>query len=157
MRAVLSSLKWTAFTATLPVPSVASVKPNGASPLPPLSVLMAVRRSVTWTTLTIVLPELTVASVKTSENVAVTDLAAVIVTTHEGEVPLQAPPHCLNVAPLAVEAVSVTMVPELKLAEQLNEQRIPSGLLATVPLAEPRAATVRVKAAGGVFAVAWLE
>src|SRR5947199_3137551 len=141
----------------LPALSVASVKLYGPSPWPALSVLMAVRRSVTWTTLTIALPGLTVASMKTSENVAVTDLAAVIVTTHEGEVPLQAPPHCLNVAPLAVEAVSVTMVPELKLAEQLNEQRIPSGLLATVPLPEPRAATVRAKEPGGVFAVVWLE
>src|SRR3989441_7761898 len=67
----------------LPALSVASVKLYGPSPLPPLSVLTAVRRSVTWTALTIVLPGLTVASVKTSENVAVTDLAAVMVTRSE--------------------------------------------------------------------------
>src|SRR5438445_476647 len=118
----------------LPALSVASVKLYGPSPLPPLSVLTAVRRSVTWTALTIVLPGLTVASVKTSENVAVTDLAAVMVTAQEGEVPLQAPPHCLKVAPLAGETVSVTMVPELKLAAQLDGQSIPPELLATVPL-----------------------
>src|SRR5437667_153981 len=155
--AVLSSLKWVPFTAMLPALSVASVKLYGPSPLPPLSVLTAVRRSVTWTALTIVLPGLTVASVKTSGNVAVTDLAAVMVTAQEGEVPLQAPPHCLKVAPLAGETVSVTMVPELKLAAQLDGQLIPPELLATVPLPEPRAATVRAKEPGGVFAVVWLE
>src|SRR5437879_13614227 len=93
----------------LPALSVASVKLYGPSPLPPLSVLTAVRRSVTWTALTIVLPGLTVASVKTSENVAVTDLAAVMGTAQEGEVPLQAPPHCLQVAPLAGDRVGVHM------------------------------------------------
>jgi len=102
----------------LPALSVASVKLYGPSPLPPLSVLTAVRKVGDVDGLDDRAPGLTVASVKTSENVAVTDLAAVMVTAQEGEVPLQRPPHCLKVAPLAGETVSVTMVPELKLAAQ---------------------------------------
>jgi len=39
------------------------------------------------------------------EKVADTDLAASMVTVHVDAVPLQAPPHCLKVAPTAGVAV----------------------------------------------------
>jgi len=51
------------------------------------------------------------------------------------------------------------MVPARKLAEQLDAQpMMPAGALVTVPPAEPRIATVNVKATSlGVVAVASLE
>lgn len=46
------------------------------------------------------------------------------------------PPHCLNFHPaLAPAAVSVTVVPWAKEAEQVPGQEMPAGLLTTVPLA----------------------
>ena len=85
-----------------------------------------------------------VASVKTMENVPVTDRASFIVTVHVVAVPLHAPSHPLNRAWVPGIAVSVTIVPTLKLAEQLAPQMIPAGSLVTAPAAEPRAVTVNV-------------
>ena len=85
-----------------------------------------------------------VASVKTMENVPVTDRASFIVIVHVVAVPLHAPSHPLNRAWVPGIAVSVTIVPTLKLAEQLAPQMIPAGSLVTAPAAEPREVTVNV-------------
>src|SRR3989442_3484665 len=85
-----------------------------------------------------------VASVKTIENVAVTERLSFIVTVHVVVVPLQAPLQPLKRAWVPGVAVSVTVVPVLKLAEQIDPQVIPAGLLIAVPPAEPRIATVNV-------------
>src|SRR5437867_3949807 len=87
----------TALTTAVPTPSVASVQPNGGSPVTRLSVLIAVRRSVTWTALTVVSPGLTVASEKIIENAAVTDWTPLIASLHVA-VPLQAPRQVLKLA-----------------------------------------------------------
>src|SRR5206468_11431590 len=88
------------------------------------------------------------ASVKTMENVPVTERLSFIVSVHIVAVPLQAPPQPLNRAWVPGVAVSVTVAPTLKLAEQLDPQVIPAGLLVTSPPAEPRAVTVTVPALG---------
>lgn len=79
-------------------------------------------------------------------NVAVTASAAFIeivqvpVPLHSG---LLVQP--VNVLPLFGVAVSVTTVPLLKFAEHVLGQRIPDGLLATVPLPVPASVTVSPK------------
>jgi hypothetical protein len=78
-------------------------------------------------------------------NVAVTDVAAVTVTT---QVPV--PEHPLpvqpaNVEPSAAAAVSVTAVPLAKFAEQVVGQLIPAGALVTVPVPVPAGLTVSAK------------
>ena len=65
-------------------------------------------------------------------NVADTDCWPLI--TSWQLMPLQAPPKPENVYPVPGEAVSVTVVPALKLAEQVEGQFIPAGWLVTVPL-----------------------
>jgi hypothetical protein len=80
------------------------------------------------------------ASLTTALKAAVTDRAAVIVTT-QGEL-VQAPPKPANVEPLAAVAVSVTIVPLATLAEQVVPQLI--GPPATVPLPVPDFVTLRV-------------
>ena len=85
-----------------------------------------------------------VASVKISENLAVTERLSLIVSVHVVAVPLQAPLQLLKRAWVPGVAVSVTIVPAVKFAEQLDAQLIPAGLLVTVPPAEPRVATVNV-------------
>ena len=77
-------------------------------------------------------------------KVAVTDLAALIVTEHV-PVPVQAPLHPANVEPDAGEAVSVTAVPLLKFALHVLGQLIPLGLLVTFPLPVPARVTVNGK------------
>src|SRR5256885_87220 len=73
-------------------------------------------------------------------NVAVTALAAVIVTLH-APVPLHAPDQPANVDPVAALAVSNTTVPWVKLAEQVVPHEMPAGLDVTVPLPEPARVT----------------
>jgi hypothetical protein len=75
-------------------------------------------------------------------NVAVTDLAADIVTV-QVPVPEQAPDQPVNMEPLAGAAVSVTLVPEAYNAEHVVPQLIPATLEVTVPLPAPALATVR--------------
>src|SRR2546422_8018414 len=87
------------------------------------------------------------------ENVAVTERLSFIVTVHVVAVPLQAPLQPLNRAWVPGIAVSVTDVPTLKLAEQLDPQVIPAGLLVTAPPAEPREVTVNVTEIGANVAV----
>jgi hypothetical protein len=77
-------------------------------------------------------------------KVAVTELAAFIVTVHV-PVPVHAPLQPVNVAPAAGVAVSVTAVPLLKAAEQVDPQLMPAGALVTVPDPAPARLTVRAK------------
>src|SRR2546425_6932196 len=80
---------------------------------------------------------------KADEKVAVTVVVAETVTTH-GAVPLHPPPlHPANSEPPPGAAASVTTVPLTKLAEQLEPQLMPSGVLVTVPV--PALETVNVK------------
>jgi len=80
----------------------------------------------------------------TKLNVAVTDLAALIVTVHV-PVPVQAPLQPANVEPEAAAAVRVTEAPLLKFALQVVGQLIPAGLLVTVPPPVPASVTVSAK------------
>jgi hypothetical protein len=75
-------------------------------------------------------------------KVAVTDLAADIVTEHV-PVPVQLPLQPAKVEPAAGVAVNVTAVPLAYEAEQVAPQLIPAGLLVTVPLPVPLFVTVR--------------
>jgi hypothetical protein len=70
--------------------------------------------------------------VATDVKVAPTDLAAVIATM-QVPVPEHAPDQPEKVFPLLAEAVRVTDVPELKLAEHVEPQLIMPSLLVTVP------------------------
>ena len=65
-------------------------------------------------------------------NVAVTDLAASVVSGHVVPVPVQAPVQPRKVELGPGEAVSVTDVPFEKLAEQVGPQSIPTGVEVTV-------------------------
>ena len=69
-------------------------------------------------------------------KVAVTLLFASIVTVQLEEVPVHAPDHPAKVDPELALAVSVTLVPELKV--------VPVGLLVTVPLPVPDLLIVNV-------------
>jgi hypothetical protein len=77
-------------------------------------------------------------------NVAVTEVAAVTVTT-QVSVPLHAPLHPANTEPPDGVAVNVTCVPLAKLPEQPSGQSIPSGELVTFPLPVPASFTVNTK------------
>jgi hypothetical protein len=94
---------------------------------------------------TVPLPEpdnVTVSWSPVAVNVAVTDCAALIVTEHV-PVPEQPPPdHPVKVEPATGDAVNVTTVPLLKLAEHVAPQLIPAGLEVTVPLPVPAGVTV---------------
>src|SRR5207245_1807147 len=70
---------------------------------------------------------------KVVRNVAVTDRAAVIGTVQSAVVPAHAPLQPENVAPAAVKAVSVTVVPGTNAAAHVAPQPIPAGLLLTLP------------------------
>ncbi len=72
---------------------------------------------------------------------AVTDEAAVNDTLHAA-VPVQAPDHPAKVEPVDGVAVRLTVVPLSKLAEQVEPQLIPAGLLVTVPFPLPDSDTV---------------
>ena len=62
-----------------------------------------------------------------------TEVAAVTETTQE-PVPVQAPLQPLKVEVASGVAVSVTLVPLAKFAEQFAPQLMPAGTLETVPL-----------------------
>ena len=90
-------------------------------------------------------PALVTVSVRlaTAANVAVTLLAASIVTMHPA-VPLQAPPQPEKVLVASAVAVSVTTLPWAKIALQTLPQVIPAGALVTVPVPFPEVRTSRV-------------
>jgi hypothetical protein len=77
-------------------------------------------------------------------NVAVTEVAAVTVTT-QVPVPEQGAPQPVNVEPVAGVAVSVTCVPLANGAAHVAPQLIPAGALVTVPVPVPAFVTVKVK------------
>ena len=80
----------------------------------------------------------------TSENVAVTDFAASIVTWHE---PVPEQPEPLQPAKLEVPsatASSVTVAFWAKSAEQVDPQSMPDGSLVTVPFPLPSFVTLSV-------------
>jgi len=78
-------------------------------------------------------------------KVAVTEVAAFIVTL-QVPVPVQPPPlQPVNVEPAAGAAVRVTTVPVVKEVEQVAPQEMPAGTLVTAPLPPPDLVTVRAK------------
>jgi hypothetical protein len=87
---------------------------------------------------------LTVSANDCSAKVAVTELAAFIVTVHV-PVPVQAPLQPVKVAPAEGVAVRVTAVPLLNDAEHVVPQLIPAGALVTVPDPAPARLTVSAK------------
>lgn len=70
-------------------------------------------------------------------KLAVTLVAALTLTVHELEAPEQAPLQPEKVLPVVATADKVTLVPLLKLAEQVEPHEIPEGLLLTVPIPVP--------------------
>jgi len=76
-------------------------------------------------------------------NVAVTEVLLFKVTL-QVPVPLHAPPHPAKMALAAGVAVSVTFVPDLKAALQVEGQLIPAGALVTVPTPVPPRVTCSV-------------
>lgn len=84
---------------------------------------------------TVPVPETLTVSGYAGLNVAATAIAALTVT-EQVPVPEHAPLHPLNVELAPAEAVSVTCVPSSKLAEHVDGQLIPAGLLVTVPVPE---------------------
>ena len=84
------------------------------------------------------LPDLLTESVKVCTlNVAVTDLAASIVTVHVPVPEQPAPLQPTKVEPTAGLAVRVTLTPWVKEATQVLPQLMPARLLVTVPLLPP--------------------
>ena len=77
-------------------------------------------------------------------NSAVTDLLAVIETVQVPVPEQPSPDQPVKVEPEAGLAVRATDVPELKLAEQVEPQLMPLGLLVTVPEPVPVLETERV-------------
>jgi hypothetical protein len=73
-------------------------------------------------------------------NVAVTDLAAFIVTVQVRPVPLHAPPQPVNAEPLSGAAVSVTLAPTLEFVVQAVPHEMPPP--ETLPLPVPALVTV---------------
>ena len=98
------------------------------------------------TTLPLPVPDCVTVSAKDDcTKLAVTAVAALIVTV-QGPVPVQLPPlQPKNVEPAAGVAVRVTAVPLGKAAEQVAPQEIPAGVLEMVPAPAPAFVTESVK------------
>ena len=79
----------------------------------------------------------------TGSNVAMTDCAALIVTTHR-PTPEHAPDQPANDDPASGVAVNVTCVPDAKSAEHVEPQSIPAGDELTDPLPPPNFPTESV-------------
>src|SRR5437660_11053537 len=106
---------------------------NGPPKAPLALRVSAMRQGVTGTKLS--------AAVKVADTVC----AEFMVTT-QAAVPEHAPPHPPNLESAAGVAVKVTMVPLLKLAEQVLPQLMDALLLLTVRLPVPCLVTCNVKA-----------
>ena len=81
-------------------------------------------------------------------NVAVTSLAASIVTTQSSVPEQPSPRHPVNVEPLFAVPVNVTTVPSAYGAVHDAPQSIPAGALVTEPLPVPSFTTTSVKWSG---------
>lgn len=81
-------------------------------------------------------------SAATTLKVAVTVVVVFMLKTH-ALVPLQPPDHPAKVEPSAGLAVRVMLVPEEKVAVQVDPQLMPDGLLLTLPLPVPANFTFR--------------
>ena len=86
---------------------------------------------------------LTVRVTGSNENVAVTDLACVMVTV-QVPVPEQSPDHPVKPEPVAGVAVRVTLVPLANACEQVEPQLSPAGLEVTLPEPDPDLETLKV-------------
>jgi hypothetical protein len=115
----------------LPVPGVAV----SVTTVPPLKLAVQVPGQVIPPGLLVTVPPPTTVtdSGKVCVNMAVTDSAALTVTT-QLPVPLQAPLHPAKLQPAAGVSVSITVVPLSNVVEQVPGQAIPEGLLVTLPL-----------------------
>ena len=60
-------------------------------------------------------------------------MTAAVIDTTQALVPEQAPDQPLKLEPLAGDAVNVTLVPDVKVAEHDAVQLMPDGELVTVP------------------------
>jgi hypothetical protein len=91
-------------------------------------------------------PDLLTVSVNRSRvNVALTVLAALIVTLQVAPEAASHPVHPVKREPDAETAVNVTCMPLPKEAEHVVPQLIPAGLDVTLPLPSPCLSTVRLK------------
>jgi hypothetical protein len=97
---------------------------------------------------TVPLPAPALVTVRANEacmNVAVTEVAPLIVTVQVVAVPEQPPPfQPEKVEPAAGAAVRVTAVPDVKEVEQVAPQAMPAGLLVMVPVPAPALVSVRL-------------
>src|SRR5207249_8160171 len=93
------------------------------------------------------MPNFTTFSENTMSNVAVTLVAALIVTVHVLACPEQAPLQPLNTAPALACAVNATTVPLVYGAAQVLPQSIPGGLDVTTPAPAPLFDTASVNVA----------
>src|SRR5882762_4190289 len=93
------------------------------------------------------MPNFTTFSENTMSNVAVTLVAALIVTVHVLACPEQAPLQPLNTAPALACAVNATTVPLVYGAAQVLPQSIPGGLDVTTPVPAPLFNTARMDVA----------
>jgi len=147
-------------TVQVPVPVQAPFQPVNVEPVAGVAVRRTVVPPVNEAThvvphempvgalVTVPLPDPVFVTVSENElgsvNVAVTEVAALIVVVHV-PVPAQPPPlQPANVEPAAGVAVNVTTVPPANGAEQTAPQEMPPGALETVPIPAPAFVTVSV-------------
>jgi hypothetical protein len=124
-----------------PAARLGSVQPNAASPCRERTVSIALRSSVKCAARTTLERGVKVWSVNTRLNRAVTARAWSI-STVQGPAPLQATLHPANAEPAPGTAVSVTDVPDEKVALQTVLHARPAGVLVTVPVPPPATLTV---------------
>jgi hypothetical protein len=139
-----------------PVPVQAPDHPENVSPVPgvavsvttvpPLKVAVHVDPQLMPAGLLVTVPVPDPCLVTTSCTVAglkaaVTETPAFITTLQE-PVPVHAPDHPAKMLPASGAAVSVTAVPELNPAAQVDPQLMPDGELVTVPVPPPVFVTV---------------
>ena len=129
--------------------------PVGKEPLSELQPLPQLMPLGLLVTLPVPVPALLTVSVEgTALKLAVTDLFALITTTHVA-VPLHPLPlHPPKVDPADGVAVNVTDVGLVKAKLHVAPQTIPAGLLVTVPTPAPAGVTVRVNVFGGAVKLA---
>src|SRR3989449_1776214 len=149
VNAVRSSAMCAALTVVLPTMRLGSVNENASRSRAVRAVLIAFRSSTMWIAFIPQSPPTRFGSVNVKGpitlKVAVTTVAPPRVTV-QSAVPEQPPPlQPANAEPPSGIAVSVTIVPSTKLAEQIAPQVTAAGVLFTVPAPAPAVETVRAK------------